>query len=72
MIEYPDLKNCYIKAVQMGLCFGFPDPKNGNELLHKFCENLVETSNYSDQEKQKMKNDLELVKESLEKEIQQF
>ena len=48
MIDYLTLKNSYIGAIQMGLELGFPDPKQGNELLHKFCENCVDNSNYSE------------------------
>lgn len=70
MIDYEVLKNCYIGAFQMGLDLGFSNPKQGNELLHKFCENLVDNSNYSEFDKQKMKQDLELVKETLSQEIE--
>ena len=38
MIDYLTLKNSYIGAIQMGLELGFPDPKQGNELLHKFAK----------------------------------
>lgn len=70
MIDYENLKRCYIGAFQMGLDLGFSNPKQGNELLHKFCENLVDNSNYSEFDKQKMKQDLELVKETLSQEIE--
>ena len=70
MIDYENLKKCYIGAFQMGLELGFSNPKHGNELLHKFCENLVDSSNYSESDKQKMKQDLELVKETLTREIE--
>ena len=71
MIEYQDLKNCYITMIQIGLTFGFPDPKHGNELLHDFCEKLVENSDYSDSDKQAMKNELKAVKDTLSIEIEQ-
>ena len=70
MIDYEDLKKCYIGAFQTGLFLGFPNPKQGNELLHRFCENCVENSNYSELDKQKMKQDLKLVKETLSQEIE--
>lgn len=70
MIDYTNLKNCYIAAVQMGLLLGFPDPKQGNDLLHDFCEKLIDTSDYSEFDKQKMKNELNVVKETLSIEIQ--
>lgn len=69
MIDYQSLKKCYIGAFQMGLELGFSNPKQGNELLHKFCENLVDNSDYSEQDKKGMKHDLELVKETLSQEI---
>ena len=70
MIDYENLKKCYIGAFQMGLELGFSNPKQGNELLNKFCENLVDNSDYSEQDKQSMKHDLELVKEALSQEIE--
>ena len=72
MIDYLNLKNRYIAAIQMGLLLnaGYEDAKRGNELLHKFCENCVENSNYSDLEKHNMKIDLEILKETLSREIE--
>jgi hypothetical protein len=72
MIEYVNLKNSYIATVQMGLELGFPDPKHGNDLLHDFCKQLVENSNYCDSDKKKMKDELEAVKETLSVEIERF
>ena len=72
MIDYLNLKNSYIAAIQMGLLLnsGYEGAKRGNDLLHKFCENCIDNSNYSEQDKQNMKRDLELVKESLSQEIE--
>ena len=72
MIDYPNLKNSYIAAIQMGLLLnaGYEDAKRGNDLLHKFCENCIDNSNYSDSDKYNMKRDLEIVKEALSKEIE--
>ncbi len=72
MIDYYNLKKNYIAAVQMGLNMGLADPEHGNDLLHKFCENLIDNSHYSEQDKRYMKHDLELVKEALAKEIEQI
>ena len=71
MIDYMNLKNSYINAIQIGLLLkvGYEDAKRGNEFLHKFCENCVDSSNYSELDKQNMKCDLEIVKESLSQEI---
>lgn len=55
----------------MGLDLGFSNPKQENELLHKFCEKLIDNnSNYSEQDKQGMIHDLELAKEALAQEIE--
>ena len=72
MIDYLNLKNSYITAIQMGLLLnaGYEETKRGNDLLHKFCENCIDNSNYSESDKQTMKNELELIKESLSQEIE--
>ncbi len=72
MIDYLNLKNSYIAAIQMGLMLnsGYEEAKRGNDLLHKFCENCIDNSNYHEGDKQKMKHDLEIVKEALSKEIE--
>ena len=71
MIDYQNLKNRYIASVQMGLLLnaGYEGAKFGNDFLHKFCEECVENSNYSELDKQKMKQELELIKETLTQEI---
>ena len=71
MIDYQNLKNSYIATIQMGMMLnaGYEEAKRGNDILHKFCENCVDNSNYSEQDKQNMKHELELVKEALSKEI---
>ena len=72
MIDYLNLKNSYIAAIQMGLMLnaGYKEAKHGNDLLHKFCKNCIENSNYSEKEKQDMKRDLELVKKMLSQAIE--
>ena len=72
MIDYLNLKNSYIAAIQMGLMLnaGYEEAKRGNDLVYKFCENCVDNSNYSEKDKQDMKRDLELVKEILAQEIE--
>lgn len=70
MIDYLTLKNSYVAAIQMGLELGFPDPKQGNELLYEFCKKCVDNSNYSEQDKQNMKLELALLKETFSKEIE--
>lgn len=51
---------------------GYEEAKRGNDLLHKFCENCVDNSNYSDSDKQNMKQEPELVKEALSQEIERY
>lgn len=72
MIDYLNLKNTYIAAIQMGLMLNarYEEAKRGNDLLHKFCENCIDNSNYSESDKQNMKHDIELVKEALSQEIE--
>lgn len=72
MIDYLNLKNSYIAAIQMGLLLnaGYEEAKHGNELLHKFCEHCVDNSNYDETNKQNMKNELEILKEAISKEIE--
>ena len=72
MIDYLNMKKCYIAAIQVGLALnaGYEEAKHGNDLLHKFCENCVDNSLYGEADKQDMKRDLELVKEALSQEIE--
>lgn len=71
MIDYQNLRNSYIAALHMGIMMNacYEEAKRGNDILHKFCENCVDSSNYSEQDKQRMKHDLELLKETLSQEI---
>ena len=72
MIDYLNLKKSYIATIQMGLMLnvGYEEVKHGNDLLHKFCENCIDSSNCSEGDKQNMKYDLETVKEALSQEIE--
>lgn len=74
MTEFENLKNTYISIVQLGLAVNvsYQESKQGNNLLHKFCENLVENSNYLDSAKTTMKQELELIKEALSEEIESY
>ena len=71
MIDYLNMKKSYIATIQLGLVLnaGYEEAKHGNDLLHKFCENCVDSSLYSAEDKRAMKRDLELVKEALSQEI---
>lgn len=72
MIDYLNMKESYIATIQLGLVLnaGYEEAKHRNDLLHKFCENCVDSSLYSEEDKRAMKRDLELVKEALSQEIE--
>ena len=74
MTEFDNLKRSYISAIQWGLTarVGYNESKQGNEVLHKFCENFIDNSNCSNPEKTTMKHELEIIKEALSKEIESF
>ena len=72
MTEFENLKNSYYFALQYGMANNatYEEAKKGNAILHKFCEKLVENSNYNDYQKKQMKFELELLKEALSQEIE--
>ena len=61
MTEFENLKRSYATAIQCGVAMGsgYQNATIGNEIIHKFCETLVESSNYTPLEKQHMKFELE-------------
>lgn len=71
MTEYENLKKSYIATIHLGLTMNanYDEVRHGNDILHKFCKNLVEHSSYSEDDKHRMKNDLELTKNLLSQEI---
>lgn len=74
MIDFENLKSSYISVVQWGLSarVGCEESKSGNEVLHKFCEDLIDNSNYNNSDKAMMKHELETIKEVLSEEIECF
>ena len=74
MTEYENLKRSYIATIQFGLSANvkYDEVKHGNDVLHRFCEQLIENSNYLEIDKQGMKHDLEIVKEALSQEIEAY
>ena len=72
MIDYINLKKSYIAVIQMGLLANteYYELKRGNDVIHQFCESLIENSNYSKQDKERMKHELKEVKETLVQEIE--
>lgn len=74
MTEFDNLKRSYVAVIQFSMAMNTPreEVKHGNDILHKFCEKLIENSGYPDDEKQRMKDELEIVKETMAKEIEAF
>lgn len=74
MTEFEDLKNKYTLTIQLGLAsnVGYAASRHGNEALLKFCETLIESSNYSELAKSHMKSELKLLKEALSTEIDAY
>ena len=72
MTEFDRLKNGYITVIQFAFASGVSkqDAKHGNDVLHKFCETLVDNSNYLDSEKHKMKEELSSIKHKMDLEIE--
>ena len=72
MTELERLKGLYASYIRFGLenNVGYNYAKLGNDIFHKYCENLVDNSNYID--KTAMKQELELLKETLSKEIEAY
>lgn len=74
MTEFENLTNSYVAAIQFGLIarVDYQEAWQGNEILHHFCERLVDNSNYCDTEKAAMKQELALIKETLAREIEHY
>lgn len=74
MTEFEILKASYTATIQLDLAtnVGYLESKRGNEVLHEFCKQIVENSNYCDNDKRAMKQELELLKETLNKEIEAY
>lgn len=74
MTDFLNLKRSYIAATEMGLTAnaGYQSCKFANEFMHKLCETYVDNSNYCDTDKTAMKQELERLKESLSKQIEEY
>lgn len=72
MTKFDNLKNSYIATIQCAMQMGSPyeQTKQGNDMLHKVCEMIVDSSDYCDTDKRVMKMQLESVKETLSKQIE--
>ena len=72
MTEFENLKRSYAGVLQCGMIMGAnkSEAKHGNEIVHKFCEMLVENSMYSNYDKDFMKNELQILKQKIDVEIE--
>ena len=72
MNEFNKLKKSYAAIIQFGLLTnaGYQNCKAANEFFHQFFETCVDNSNYSEADKSVMKLELELLKDTLSKEIE--
>lgn len=73
-MDFECLKRSYIATIQLGLVTNsvYEELNKTNEILHKFCENFVDGSNYGKTEKDAMKLELQLTKECLSQEIENY
>lgn len=72
MIEFENLKGSYISAMNVGI-LGRLDTaslKYGNEILSHCCKQLISDSQYYATEKENMKNQIDLLKQTIDKEIE--
>lgn len=74
MPTFNNWKNAYISSIQFAMLNGanYNNMKNGNELLNHFCKGMIDGSNYNDIDKAAMKYELDLLKETLSKEIDEY
>lgn len=67
MLTFQDLKGAYISAIQFGMLNGanYDNSKHCNEWLNHFCKGMVDSSNYNNNDKHPMKQELDFTKETL-------
>ena len=73
-MDFDILKRSYTATIQYALLanISYAEAKRGNEMLYEFFKTIVELSNYSDYDKNSIKNELELIKETLSQEIEKY
>lgn len=71
IFDYNNLKQSYITAIQLALSCNMQhdEIRGGNNILHDFCNVLVETSEYSEADKKYMKSEFDRIKEQMSVEI---
>lgn len=74
MLEFKKMKEDYSATIQLALTAGATraEVKNGNEILHNFCDLIVEGGNYCDRDKAQMKHELKLLKIYHDRQIDQY
>ena len=72
MTDFENLKSSYIQTIQLAIVGGVShdEAKRGNELLSHFCKQLIQCSGYWPQDQEEMCSQIDLVKQTLELEIE--
>ena len=72
MTDFENLKNSYIQTIELALLGGVScdEVKHANELISHFCKQLIRCSGYRPQDREKMCSQIDLVKQTLELEIE--
>jgi len=72
MSDFENLKNSYIQTIQLTLMGGVShdEAKHANELISYFCKQLIQCSSYQPQYRDEMSRQIDLVKQTLELEIE--
>lgn len=74
MTEFDNMKRSYSSTIHLALTTGATrsEVKNGNEIIQKFCEFVIENSNYHDSDKTQMKHELALFEAFHEQKINRY
>lgn len=72
MTDFENLKSSYIQTIQLALLGGVScdEVKHANELISHFCKQLIRRSGYRPQDREEMCRQIDLVKQTLELEIE--
>lgn len=72
MTDFENLKNSYIQTIQLALVSGVShdEAKHANELIAHFCKQLIQCSSCQPQDRDEMSHQIDLVKQTLELEIE--
>lgn len=72
MTDFENLKSSYIQTIQLAIVGGVShdEAKRGNELLSHFCKQLIQCSGCQPQDREEMCRQMDLLKKTLELEIE--